>query len=132
MAWSIPPAHPAAMPSSEDNQAVGKRLQRLREGHHWSMAELAARCSGAQVTPSQINKLEKGRQQFTVDWLFRLARALGCPVCELVEDRTFGPPPEEQALLGQILELAESDRDLVKNFVGRIAQAPPNPEGHEC
>jgi transcriptional regulator with XRE-family HTH domain len=119
------------MPASEDNQAVGRRLQRLREARHWTMGGLAGRCSGAQVTPSQINKLEKGQQQFTVDWLFRLARALGCPVWELVTDRPIGPPPEEQAWLGLILELAEPDRELVKTFVGRISQAPTSTEGTE-
>src|SRR5690349_16493518 len=106
MAWPFSPGHPAVMPVSADNQAVGKRLQRLREARHWSMRELADRCSGARVTASQINKLEKGRQQFTVDWLFRLAGALSCRACELLEDRPIGTPAEDEALFGRILELA--------------------------
>ena len=94
------------------------------------MAELAARCSGAQVTASQINKLEKGRQQFTVDWLLRISAALGCSACELIEDRPIGPPADE-ALFGRILELAEPQRELVRRLVGAISPTPSNGEGEE-
>ena len=119
------------MLASEVNQAVGKRLQRLREANHWSMAELAARCSGVQVTASQINKLEKGRQQFTADWLLRLSVALECSACELIEDRPVGVAPEEQALFGRILQLAEPQRELVRRLVGAIYPTPPEEGGED-
>ena len=119
------------MPVSDVNQLVGKRLQRLREARHWSMAELAGRCSGAQVTASQINKLEKGRQQFTVDWLLRISAALECSACELIEDRPIGLPADDRALFGRILELAEPQRELVRRLVGAISPTIPKGEDEE-
>lgn len=117
-----------AMAATEWDRAIGRRLQRLREARHWSMAELATHCSGARVTASQINKLEKGRQQFNAQWLYRLATALKCPLDELMHDRPIGIPADEQALLGRIRELAESDRRAIERIVDTMSQASDDDE----
>ena len=54
----------------------GERLRSIREERRLSMARLAERMSPP-TSPSQINKLEKGEVEFTMEWARRLGAALG-------------------------------------------------------
>jgi DNA-binding Xre family transcriptional regulator len=51
----------------------------------------------------QISHLELGHRQLTVDWLQRLASALGCHPWDIVED-------------GAHLKLSDDERRLIENF----------------
>jgi transcriptional regulator with XRE-family HTH domain len=85
-----------------------QRMNRVREWRHrreLSIEELARR---SRTTPSQISKLERGQRRLTVEWLGRLAKALGCRSEDLL-------PPEPQGRAaggaGQVL-----DRELLRRM----------------
>jgi transcriptional regulator with XRE-family HTH domain len=111
------------MAASAYDQAIGQRLRRLREERGWSMAQLAKRCSGAGVTASQINKLEKGSQQFSASWLYRLAAALECPVTRLIVNRAEAEFEGHQSTV-ITSGMAEPDH----RFIARITE-PPEKDG---
>lgn len=119
------------MTGSVWDQAIGKRVQRLRAARGLSMEQLAKRCPGAPVTPSQINKLEKGRQQFSARWLHRLAAALQCQVDELLHDGQVYPTADAQELVGRIRGLSEPDRQAIERLVDTLSQAAPKPLDRE-
>ncbi len=59
-------------------------MNRIREWRHqrgWSQQQLA---EGSGTTKAQINKLETGHRRLTVDWLTRLASALGVSPTDLL------------------------------------------------
>ena len=111
----------ATMAVSDWDRAIGRRILRLREARGWTMEQLAERCPGGAASASQINKLEKGYQQFTAQWLYRLAEALEHSVCELMEDW----PVREHVLVGRIRELSERDQQAIEHLVDRFSQASP-------
>ena len=51
------------------------RVREWRRRKGFSIEELARR---SRTTASQISKLERGERRLTVDWMTRLAKALGC------------------------------------------------------
>lgn len=108
------------MAATSYDKAIGRRLKALREARQWSGEELAARCPGAIITPSQISKLERGVQQFTAMWLYRLSEALECPLIELLEDSPIGVGA--RGLAGRINELAEPDQEAVHRIVDAMAR----------
>src|SRR6266849_3324105 len=116
------------MAASGWDVAIGKRLERLRVGRGWSMDALAARCRGAAVSGSQINKLEKGRQKFTAEWLYRLADALECPVLDLLQEAPAPASAKEGRLLGRVRELAEPDREAVFRIVESMSRPDTDPQ----
>lgn len=90
------------------------RIRELREKQGLSMAELAQRIN-SDMSPSTIDKLEKGRRRLTDVWMFRIATALGVEPHELLQARPerlepdaghlaeeaepYRPAPEERVLL---------------------------------
>lgn len=54
-----------------------------RAARGWSLQQLA---DAAGTSKSQIDKLEKGERRLTVDWMVRLARALGCDPRDLMPE----------------------------------------------
>jgi transcriptional regulator with XRE-family HTH domain len=62
---------------------ISANIRRLREEKGWSRPQL-----GARLTPptsgQQIEKLEKGERRLTIDWIERVARALGVDPAELI------------------------------------------------
>jgi len=93
------------------------RLKEFRDLAGLSMQALAER---AGTTASQINKLEKGERRLTLDWMTRLASALGITVGDLLPPREArpadtiqSPPPRQQeAVPGPTLP-ARDPRDLI-------------------
>jgi phage repressor protein C with HTH and peptisase S24 domain len=74
------------------------RLKALREQAGLSMQALAERVG---TSAPQINKLEKGERRLTVDWMARLAPALGVEIRDLLpEPATARPLPGGEAALG--------------------------------
>lgn len=59
------------------------RIRELREAKGLTQAQLAAL---ANVTPSALNKLEKGSRGLDLDWMLRLAPLLGCAAADLLPD----------------------------------------------
>ncbi len=70
------------------------RLRELREGAGLTLSELAAKVG---TTNQQISHLELGKRQLTVEWLRRLAEALGCHPWAIVEKDAQISEPDRPA-----------------------------------
>jgi transcriptional regulator with XRE-family HTH domain len=70
---------------------VGQILRRLRTEQNLTLQEVALR---AKTTKSQVDKLERGERRLTVEWLERLAAALGVNASSLLQGVTEYPMPE--------------------------------------
>jgi phage repressor protein C with HTH and peptisase S24 domain len=96
---------------------MSNRLREFRERSGLSMQALADR---AGTTASQVNKLEKGERRLTLDWMTRLATALGIETGDLLpaaerpraaQTASAGPLRSETAP-GPVLP-ARDPRDLI-------------------
>ena len=123
--------HAVLMAGSALDQAIGGRLQRLREARKLTMQQLADRCPGGRVTASQINKLEKGRQQFSAKWMERLAQAVECEVDELLHSGPIYPTADAHELASRIRGLSEPDRQAIERIVDTLSQASPRSEDED-
>ena len=74
---------------------ISENIWRIREAKGFSRTQLAQRCSPA-TSSQQIERLEKGERRLTIDWIERLAKALGVDPGELIAgpDRRFTMTPE--------------------------------------
>ncbi|HEV2678168.1 MAG TPA: helix-turn-helix domain-containing protein [Aliidongia sp.] len=98
---------------------TSNRLREFREQASLSMQALATRVG---TTAPQINKLEKGERRLTLDWMTRLATALGIEAKDLLPPTAEShlavggvmPPPSmgSEAAPGPILP-ARDPRDLI-------------------
>lgn len=66
------------------------RIAELRQAKGWSQEDLAKRIGSSN---QQIGRLEAGARRLTVDWMERIAGALGVPVTELLPLRGDGLAP---------------------------------------
>ena len=64
-----------------DQLRLGLNVRRLRHGMRITQKELAARVGCGART---ISAIERGQRDLSVEMLFALCRALGCPVSELL------------------------------------------------
>ena len=60
---------------------MNNRLRELRKARGWSLQTLADKVG---TSAPQIQRLEVGNRQITLEWLDRLASALGCDASELL------------------------------------------------
>ncbi len=56
-------------------------IQEQREARGWSRPELAKRMG---TSPQQVERLEKGQRNLTLDWIEKAARALGIPPLDVI------------------------------------------------
>jgi transcriptional regulator with XRE-family HTH domain len=103
------------------------RIEEVRKSRGYSMEELATR---ARTTASQINKLEKGKVNLTMDWMRRLASALDCHWSELAID----PPPttvtpRQQAWLDQIDRLPPEEQERLFKLARALEQSDDGDSG---
>lgn len=95
------------------------RIREIREGHGLSVDAVAARI-GPQVEGSTISKLENRKMRLTLEWMYRLADALGVQWWELGPN---APPPisaEDAELLDAYRGLAEPDRDTARRIIDAL------------
>lgn len=64
---------------------LGNKLQKLREGQGWSLAELSRRTG---VTQTPLKNAESGKAVPTRETLARIARALGIKTDDIVREET--------------------------------------------
>jgi transcriptional regulator with XRE-family HTH domain len=87
------------------------RIREWRRRKGLSMAELARL---TRTTASQISKIERGERRLTVEWLGRLAPALGCRRQDLLPLESEGEaaaaqrPPVDRELLRRMMRVLES------------------------
>lgn len=89
-----------------NDDAPPNRIRELREKIGLSQTDLARMIN---VTPSALNKVEKGSRGLDQEWMRRIAPALGVTAAELL-------PPEDNPW-----GLSEDERDLIHQY----RQAPP-------
>jgi transcriptional regulator with XRE-family HTH domain len=85
--WRIAPCPPRNDTDSvELGKRIGANIRRAREERGWSLEKLALKC----VPPTgytTISRLEKGKRGLTLDWVERIANALGIDPAELLVGR---------------------------------------------
>lgn len=72
---------------------VGRRVAELRAGHDWTQEDLAARLN---VSIKYIQRVEAGRENLTVDSLYKIGMKLRVDVAEL-----FVPPTSREVRRGR-------------------------------
>jgi transcriptional regulator with XRE-family HTH domain len=103
-------------PSAILDLALRNRLKALREAQGLSLVALAARVG---VSSQQIGHLELGKRHLTVEWLTRLADALGShPWAIVTPALAANLTKPEKALLAAFRALPESKR---KRLVDALA-----------
>ena len=73
-----------AQPDALFLKSFGLRMRAVREGRGMSQGEVA---KSANIYPSHVSDIERGRKQPTVGTLCRLARALRVHPADLLDDR---------------------------------------------
>lgn len=87
---------------------VGENIKRAREARGWSLERLAAKLPADQGKPvhySTIGRLEQGKRGLTLEWVERIAGALGMDPVELVAGRPSQPTPDfslDESVAGEI------------------------------
>jgi transcriptional regulator with XRE-family HTH domain len=94
---------------------IRENIKRLRQERGLSLEKLAARCSPP-TSRQQIDRLEKGERPLTVQWIERIAVALGVDPAEVVAGER-----------GEFI-LAPQVANVVARTVGRIALKGGEPD----
>jgi transcriptional regulator with XRE-family HTH domain len=116
---------------------IRANIVRLRDERGWSRPELGRRLNPP-TSGSQIERLEKGWRSLEVDWVEKIARALGVEPAELVADDDQRFTLTEQVAAEVALELArfvlrggEPDQEtvaglamLIQDLSATFADAP--------
>jgi transcriptional regulator with XRE-family HTH domain len=68
------------------SERVSGNIKRLRKARGWSKEQLAQRCVPKTVQ-QQIAKLEDGERRLTLEWVERIAAAMGLDPIDLMVDR---------------------------------------------
>ncbi len=76
-------------PASRVIRDVGRRIAEIRLEREWSQARLAEELG---IALQNLQRMEQGRQNFTVRTLVRVAQKLGCEPRELWEPPTTARP----------------------------------------
>lgn len=93
-----------------NNDPAPNRIRELREAIGLSQADLARL---ANVTPSALNKLEKGTRGLDLDWMRRLAPLLGVAPAELlpIADNPDILTEEERMLIEARRSVGHAERE---------------------
>lgn len=70
------------MEKSEVLKRVGEQIVRVRQEKGWTQADLAKACD---KDPQSIERVENGKINASIYYLFEVATALNVPLSELVE-----------------------------------------------
>jgi transcriptional regulator with XRE-family HTH domain len=85
----------------------------MREKRGWSRPDLGKRCRPP-TSGQQIERLEKGQRNLTVDWIERIARGFGADPADL--------------LAGEAFEITPQVAELVAGFLGRVVLRGDEPD----
>ena len=91
---------------------LSRNVKRLREVAGLTQEQLARK---AQVNPNYIGKLESKPQNVTIDVVERLAKALKCPVEQLI-----GGIETVQVNSKETLDLLDEGLDMIKKFRSKV------------
>ncbi|MBZ9558815.1 MULTISPECIES: helix-turn-helix transcriptional regulator [Modicisalibacter] len=98
--------------------ALGKAIRSVRKAHRLTLADVAER-TGSHV--GNLSRLERGLAQPSLDLLYRLSRALECPLSELFILASSDPGDAQLIELSAIYRtLNESERKILLDFARLI------------
>lgn len=96
---------------------IGENMKAARKARGLSLEKVAARCEPP-TSYQHLSRLEKGDRSLTVDWIERVAKALGVEPVTLITGRS-SPAPElnEQVAneIARILALVARDGEPAEN-----------------
>ncbi|MGH6967774.1 MAG: XRE family transcriptional regulator [Stellaceae bacterium] len=96
----------------ELSQQMAQRLKALRLAAGMSLQKVADR---AQTTKTQIDRLERGKRRLTIEWVGRIAHALGLDPEAVLAER--GAPPRPSADGGQRnMPAPRRKRELLRRY----------------
>jgi transcriptional regulator with XRE-family HTH domain len=95
------------------------RISVLRHAKGLSLSNLA---EAVGTTKAQIQKLERGDRRLSLDWMDKVARALGVKMSDLLpsEEVACQHDAAEAAILGIISHLPESDKAILVQMASRL------------
>ena len=103
---------------SKGSSNVDNRIKVLRESRDLSLEALAAKVG---TTNQQISLLESGKRRLTVDWLYRLSKALKCHPWEVVVDDAPKPlQPKDIQLLSRFKRLTTLQQDALLQLLDAL------------
>lgn len=103
---------------SKGSSNVDNRIKVLRESRDLSLEALAAKVG---TTNQQISLLESGKRRLTVDWLYRLSKALKCHPWEVVDDDAPKPlQPKDIQLLSRFKRLTTLQQDALLQLLDAL------------
>ncbi len=106
-------ARKAAINSWDSHDELMKnRIAQIRQLKGMSLTEVA---NAASTTKAQIQKLEKGEGRLTLDWIERIARALGVSVVDLIPsvEVKSGAQKVDGQIMSMINMLSERDKRML-------------------
>jgi transcriptional regulator with XRE-family HTH domain len=74
------------MPNTKTNKlliGLGARLKRIRTSKNIAQFDLAAKC---QKQKASLSKIENGKVNISYTTVYRLAKALNVPLCDIVDN----------------------------------------------
>ena len=88
------------------------RIAPIRQLKGMSLTEVAA---AASTTKAQIQKLEKGERRLTLDWMERIARALGVSVVDLIPsgEAKSGTQKVDGQIMSMVNMLSEKSKRML-------------------
>jgi transcriptional regulator with XRE-family HTH domain len=95
------------------------RIRELRISLNWSQDQLA---DAAHCSKAQISDLERGNRGLDVDWMRRIARALGVTPGELLShsDNPLLPTGQERELVERYREGSPDQRENLARVAGAL------------
>lgn len=98
-------------------ERFGQRLRFIRQARKMSLAELGEL---SQTNLNQISRYERAAVVPTIDIVFRIAKALGVSVGELLDSGQPTVSPESREIfqrLTEVEQLPPEDREIVKRLM---------------
>ena len=94
------------------DDSMKNRIAQIRQLKGMSLTEVAA---AASTTKAQIQKLEKGERRLTLDWMERIARALGVSVVDLIPsgEAKSGAQKVDVQIMSMVNMLSEKDKRML-------------------
>lgn len=102
------------------------RIRELRIARDWSQDQLAAACG---CSKAQISDLERGNRGLDIDWMRRIARALGITPGELLslEDNPLLPVGAEREIVERYRHATAEQRSNLARVTEALVPAPAKP-----
>ena len=112
----------------ELQKAIGEKVKQARKERRWTQEALAEK---ADTTPQYISRIERGRTGISLEFLYKLADILECPVYALLPASRAGQRSFfSQELEYQLANCSPWTKQHIVNYVTWFLQQPaPGDQG---